>query len=201
MADRREPRKRPSTRSGAEIVDAILDAAEALIDELGLGRFTTNAVVERAGVSVGSLYQYFPNKDAILVALARRLERRTSEQLIAALEGASGEPLEVAAQRCVDVLLSGIGGLTFRRALLHEVPPGRALDASAPVDATIAERLRAELARRDDVRPGPHVLMAMVIGHAIEGVIEAVVREHPALVELPMFRAELNELVLRYLRR
>ncbi len=52
--------------------DAILEAAARIIGGGGLAAFNTNAVAERAGVSIGSLYQYFPNKDALMVALIQR---------------------------------------------------------------------------------------------------------------------------------
>jgi AcrR family transcriptional regulator len=50
----------------------IVEAAAQLIEERGLPGYNTNAVAARAGVSIGSLYQYFPDKDAIMIALARR---------------------------------------------------------------------------------------------------------------------------------
>lgn len=65
-------RKRPRQRRSVETVDRILDAATRVFDEQGYRRTTTNVIAERAGVSIGSLYQYFPNKDAVLVALAER---------------------------------------------------------------------------------------------------------------------------------
>jgi AcrR family transcriptional regulator len=59
-------------------VDAILEAAARVFAEQGFSAGTTNRIAERAGVSVGSLYEYFPNKDSILVAL---VERTTAEGL------------------------------------------------------------------------------------------------------------------------
>jgi len=67
-----EPRKRPVQERSRDTVDRILSAAARIFDEDGYRRTTTNRVAEAAGVSVGSLYQYFPNKDALLVALAER---------------------------------------------------------------------------------------------------------------------------------
>lgn len=67
-----EPRKRPRQRRSAETVDRILGAAARILDERGYAGTTTNHVAASAGVSIGSLYQYFPNKDALLVALAER---------------------------------------------------------------------------------------------------------------------------------
>jgi AcrR family transcriptional regulator len=67
-----EPRKSPRQRRSRETVERILDAAARIFDERGYRGTTTNHVAELAGVSIGSLYQYFPNKDALLVALAER---------------------------------------------------------------------------------------------------------------------------------
>jgi AcrR family transcriptional regulator len=67
-----EPRKSPRQRRSRDTVERILDAAARIFDERGYRGTTTNHVAALAGVSVGSLYQYFPNKDAILVALAER---------------------------------------------------------------------------------------------------------------------------------
>jgi AcrR family transcriptional regulator len=73
IPDRRlEPRKLPKqSRSGATF-EAVLEAAAQIFERRGYAAGTTNRIAERAGVSIGSLYQYFPNKDAILVALVHR---------------------------------------------------------------------------------------------------------------------------------
>jgi AcrR family transcriptional regulator len=62
-------------------VDAILDATEQILTEQGLGRLTTNAVAELSGFSIGSIYQYFPGKDALLAELRRRHQREVIEVL------------------------------------------------------------------------------------------------------------------------
>lgn len=67
-----EPRKQPVQDRSRQTVERILQAAARIFDEEGYRRTTTNRVAEAAGVSIGSLYQYFPNKDALLVALAER---------------------------------------------------------------------------------------------------------------------------------
>jgi AcrR family transcriptional regulator len=64
------PRKEPRQERARATVDAILTAAAELFDRLGYDGTTTDIIAERAGVSVGSLYQYFPTKDALLRKLA-----------------------------------------------------------------------------------------------------------------------------------
>lgn len=67
-----EPRKRPHQQRSATTVETILEAAARILERKGLDALTTNAVAELAGVSIGSLYQYFPGKAAILAELIRR---------------------------------------------------------------------------------------------------------------------------------
>lgn len=67
-----EPRKTPRQTRAVATVAAILEAAARIIEESGLAAFNTNRTAERAGVSIGSLYQYFPTKEAILSELIRR---------------------------------------------------------------------------------------------------------------------------------
>lgn len=66
------PRKSPSQPRSAHTVNAILEGAAHILESLGLEGYTTNAIAERAGVSIGSLYQYFPTKEAVTVALIER---------------------------------------------------------------------------------------------------------------------------------
>ena len=74
-----EPRKRPVQARSAVTVDAVLEATLQVLLEAGKERLTTTRVAYRAGVSVGTLYQYFPNKSALLQGvLTRHLDRVTS---------------------------------------------------------------------------------------------------------------------------
>jgi AcrR family transcriptional regulator len=98
MTDRQQAqissRKRPKQARSAELVAAILDAAAQVLAKEGAPRFTTARVAERAGVSVGSIYQYFPNKAAILFRLQSDEWRRTSELLRLILEDVQRPPPE-----------------------------------------------------------------------------------------------------------
>ncbi|MFT4918666.1 MAG: AcrR family transcriptional regulator, partial [Zhongshania aliphaticivorans] len=61
-----EPRRRPSQSRSKVLVDAIIQACKQVLADEGEERLTTNRIAEVAGVTIGSLYQYFPNKEAIL---------------------------------------------------------------------------------------------------------------------------------------
>lgn len=87
-------RKEPKQARSTGLVADILQAATQVLAEVGAQGFTTARVAETAGVSVGSLYQYFPNKAAILFRLQTDEWRRTTELLRGILEDARRPPLE-----------------------------------------------------------------------------------------------------------
>jgi AcrR family transcriptional regulator len=98
MTDRSSPRissrKQPQQARSADLVAAILEAAVQVLAKEGAARFTTARVAEKAGVSVGSVYQYFPNKAAILFRLQSDEWRQTTDMLRAILEDAGKPPFE-----------------------------------------------------------------------------------------------------------
>jgi AcrR family transcriptional regulator len=98
MADRRKPqissRKQPKQARSTELVAVILEAALHVLAEEGAHRFTTTRLAEKAGVSVGSLYQYFPNKAAILFRLQNDEWRQTTDLLREILEHRKEPPRE-----------------------------------------------------------------------------------------------------------
>ncbi len=88
-----KPRRQPSQRRSADMVEAILEAAARVLEREGLARYNTNRVAEVAGVSVGSLYQYFPSKDALTVALIERTHADLDAALAEAAEACVGRTL------------------------------------------------------------------------------------------------------------
>ena len=128
-------RKRPKQARSTELVAAILEAAAQVLAKEGAPRFTTARVAERAGVSVGSVYQYFPNKAAILFRLQSDEWRQTSELLRDILEDVRRPPL----QRLRDLVHA------FIRSECDEAAMRVALHDAAPLyrDAPEAREARA----------------------------------------------------------
>ncbi len=85
-----KPRKQPTQPRAVATVACILEAAAQILEVQGFEAFNTNAVAERAGVSIGSLYQYFPGKDALLIALMQREKQRFRDDASAALAEPDG---------------------------------------------------------------------------------------------------------------
>jgi len=98
MTDRQSPpissRRKPKQARSNDLVSAILEAALQVLATEGARRFTTTRVAERAGVSVGSVYQYFPNKASILFRLQADEWRQTTEMLTRILLDANQPPFE-----------------------------------------------------------------------------------------------------------
>jgi AcrR family transcriptional regulator len=93
------PRKTATQTRATKTVEAIIEAAARILETLGFEGYTTNAIAKRAGVSIGSLYQYFPNKDAITLAL---IERESGILLHEVLEAAVIEDWREALNQMVD---------------------------------------------------------------------------------------------------
>jgi AcrR family transcriptional regulator len=87
-------RKVPTQVRSQETVSVILEASARILESDGLHGFNTNAIAARAGVSIGSLYQYFPNKDAILLALIGRFEEALHDAVLNTMQGGRGQELK-----------------------------------------------------------------------------------------------------------
>jgi AcrR family transcriptional regulator len=139
VARRRSPsissRKQPKQARSTELVATILEAAVQVLAKQGAQRFTAARVAEKAGVSVGSLYQYFPNKAAILFRLQSDEWRQTSELLRGILEDGTRPPFE-RLRRLVHA---------FIRSECEEAALRGALDDAAPLyrDAPEARKAKA----------------------------------------------------------
>lgn len=81
-----DPRKRPRQARSVATFEAILEAAARILESLGFAGFNTNAVAELAGVSIGSLYQYFPSKESLIVELIRRERAQLSNHIVEAIK-------------------------------------------------------------------------------------------------------------------
>ncbi len=95
-------RRKPLQARAARTVETLLQAAALVIEERGPAGYNTNAVCERAGVSIGSLYQYFSNKDMLTAALIEREHERMVGWLRALMDDTLGQPLDAVVDRIVE---------------------------------------------------------------------------------------------------
>lgn len=100
-----EPRKQPRQARAKATVDAIFEATIQVLLSDGLSRLTTTRVADRAGVSVGTMYQYFPQKHALLFALLQQHLETVSEAVFAACARCRGMPLEIMSDSLVSAFV------------------------------------------------------------------------------------------------
>ncbi len=105
MAAALKPRKQPRQDRSTVTVEAILEAAIRILRDGGWAELTTTRVAELAGVSVGSLYQYFPNREAIAVEIVRQRTRAFLE-VVVAVDLAGVTDLDEAAHRAMTAFLA-----------------------------------------------------------------------------------------------
>jgi AcrR family transcriptional regulator len=185
-------RKTPAQSRSRATVEVILEAAVQLLEAGGERGFNTNAVAERAGVSIGTLYRYFPDKQAILVALARR-EMEAVNATTSAL-AAEGSPPGARDRAIIRAFLHAFGGRTKARrvavaALLAHADPVELAAGYATVDRSFVD---AEGQRLSPVR-------AFVLSRAVQGAMRAAVMEGVDFLQAPEFEDELVRLGRAYL--
>ena len=201
MAKARQPienkRRIPHQARAAETVAAILEGAAQVLEAGGLAGFTTNAAAERAGVSIGTLYQYFADKNALLRAIAEREMGTTLAAVAKALRKETGETAEASVRAMVHAIVHAFRGRQrARKAVLQAVlAQGLSLEMMGPVAAFIAQagnepqRGLARLSREQ----------AFVLSRALMGAIRSAVLEEQPFFKSAAFEDELVRLVLSYL--
>jgi AcrR family transcriptional regulator len=163
------PKKLPRQARAQATFDVIVEACARLLREDGYAALTTNRIAERAGVSIGSLYEFFPNKEAIVaVLIERQMERIVGDaalRLDEALErSAERNASELLIQEIVDLVSSD----SLFRVLLREVPFSAQLPAAQRALATALELVRAGAERAQDRVALPHLEAdAWLIGRMI----------------------------------
>jgi AcrR family transcriptional regulator len=198
---RTTPRKRPSQERSRATVDAILAATARVLVRHGYDDLTTNAVATAAGVSIGSLYQYFPNKTSLVAALLERHLDHMNAAVLAELSRVAQLPM-VEAVRCVVELTIRAHAIDpeLHRVLTEQVPRVGKLAKLRELDQ-ICHRMVAGLltARKDELAIRDPDLAAFVLVSAIEAIIHRAAVLYPHRLRDPHLVDEAALLVTRYL--
>ena len=196
---RPQPRKRPQQERSRITVEAVLEAAAQVLERDGYADLTTTAVAERAGVSIGTLYQYFPDKDAVIAGLVEDWLAGEVQDMKRVFEGAESLDLEDAADRLVEAFVAVFADRTGRSAaVLHGALWVRWRPA---IDDLLADTVSgvAGLLRRSQ-RTDDADLTAYVATHAVVGVVVRALVERPGDLESGAVSREAKRLVRGYLR-
>ena len=195
-----EARKSPRQERAKVTVESILRATAHVLATDGYGKASTNRVAEAAGVSVGSLYQYFPNKDALVMAVAEEHSRAMLELLVdTAARYREGDLREGVRYFVSGMIRSHAIDPKLHRALLQQLLH-LGFDTFAETQVQVRALVAAWLEfRRPELKVADCNITAFVLVSAVENVVHAAVFEDPALLEQPAFEDELVRLVLRLL--
>ena len=196
-------RKAPRQARSAATIAAIVEAAAQILEREGEEAATTARVAERAGVSIGTLYQYFSDRDAVLAAVIRRDRQLMSAEIARRISDANPQSGEALVRDIIAALLAGMRPRRRRRRL---ITLGAAMriqsseDIAATIDAvglliaSAAARYPQEIAR--PLTP----VRAYVLTRAVMGALRAALTENAKVLDEPEFEEELVRLALAYLR-
>ncbi|WP_084960130.1 TetR/AcrR family transcriptional regulator [Thermoactinospora rubra] len=198
-------RRRPAQRRSAERVERMLDECAALLDEVGYEALTTKEVARRAGVPIGTFYQFFPDKRGLVRALALRNLEAFLARVADRIAAIGPEHWTDLADLAIDEFVAmkrttpGFGVVDFGEVL--PTPGGPAmpgtnhmLDAVRENNAIVADRLRELIG----VPPGPETDRALLVAvEATDAVLKLAFRARPD--GDPALIAECKQLVRRYL--
>jgi AcrR family transcriptional regulator len=193
-------RKKPRQKRAEATLEAILAAAVQILAKGGEEALTIDKIAARAGASVGSIYQYFGSKDAILLELLRREREAIGARLAADLATARPPTLEAVARRVIRTLVETFRARRGRRKLIALVMLRAREDGGAEIlDRVTAAILGAAAAFPDRSRPLSEV-SAYVLTRAVMGPLRAAMIENRDVLDRPEFEEELVRLALAYLR-
>jgi len=181
-------------------VETIFEATARIIEQQGQGALNTNHIAARAGISIGTLYQYFPTKDAILVAMARRELANDRAEVIRAISEALEVPDAPIARLAVRTLIDLHRQRQEVRGVIMQVHAalGFGEEHSQPL-REVTELLSARSDRVAPGRPGPiSPATLFVLTRAIIGVIRAAAQERSQLLGSSEFEDELVRLIEAY---
>jgi len=195
------PRKRPRQDRAKATVESILDATARLLVRRGFDGLTTNDVAVAAGVSIGSLYQYFPNKQALVAALAERHIEQMNAKLVGLLGQVALLPIPQAVRAVIEMTIEAHAAEPeLHQVLTEQVPRVGRLGKVRELE-TICLRVVTALfeARQGELAIRDPELSAFMVCVAIEAVVHRTVVYAPERLRDPRLVDEACALVTRYL--
>lgn len=203
------PRKLPQQDRSRVTVEAILEATTHILTQEGYDKANTNRIAERAGISIGSLYQYFPNKESLMAALMEQHSNEIAQLVESKLKDLSEEPLEIAIPVLVKAVLAAHAiNPRLHQVLNEEIPRSGQLQKMKKADERITELLQAYLTQWSDssqerlrqrIRPQNIDMTVFIISCTLEALCHSAIIEQPWFVDNSQFEQEVADLLLLYL--
>ena len=195
------PRRKPQQARSRRTWETIVDAAADLLVEEGYHNTSTNKIAERADISVGSIYQYFPNKEAIVLAVMQGFAERQYEILADGLAGLERDDLRTVVRRVIDNMLQAKRDQPeLSRVLFEQIPPVGQHDILRDWTDRASALIGGALADRDDeLRELDFEMASYILVNGCHGIVHGVVSTHQGPFDDAKLAEETTELVMRYL--
>jgi AcrR family transcriptional regulator len=193
-------RRQPKQRRSRQTVEAVLDAVVRILKRDGIDAVTTNRIAEVAGVSIGSVYQYFPDKRAIFTALHDRQVEEIARLIESTLVAHAGSAFADLVRALVEALVDAhASDPELHQLLTSEVPHGA--DGARALEVRLRGTFRLAISSRTDVRRMPRDLdrMLFVLPHMVEALSHGAALRRPPRLSLAAAREEAVRAVLAYL--
>jgi AcrR family transcriptional regulator len=195
---RTAPRKRAQQERSRAMVDAILEATARVLIAIGYDRASTKRIAEEAGISIGSLYQYFPSKEAVVAALMERHVASVLALVQGELAALAGAELPDAVRAVVTAFFRAQHvDRRLRRVFVEQVPRVGKLDRLREIEAQVAALGRAYLEQRRIARPDAALAAVVVVRTVAALTYQALIDD--AGVSEERWIDEIAEVVLGYL--
>lgn len=200
-----KPRKYASQERSRATVDALIEATARILVKEGFDKASTNRIAEVAGVSIGSLYQYFPAKDALVAAVIERHDQDIMKIVRGALAEAESQPIENGVRRIFAAAIEAhCINPKLHRVLAEQLPRGGRLGNVEVLNRQTHALFRRYLeGHRDEIRMADLGLAAFVCGTSIEALSHTAVLHQPEMLSDNAVEALIDEgtrLVVGYLQ-
>jgi AcrR family transcriptional regulator len=196
-----KPRKTPLQARSTHTVEVIFDACIHVLLDGGIERLTTTRVAERAGVSIGSLYQYFPNKQSLLAAVLERHLRRVVEAVEQACSECKGSTTDTMAATMVDAFLTAkLGDAAASSALYAVAAEVGGMDVVARLTQRSQLAICDMLATTAGRRFTDPAVVGFVVSTALVGPVQALLAAKAPPRRVTAVRSQLKSMVAAYLR-
>ena len=184
------------------MVEVLVEATTRVLLKDGYEACTTNRVAEVAGVSIGSVYQYFPHKESLVLAVMERHQEQMQAAMVLRLSELANADLATAVHEMLGAMLEAQRlQPRLHRVLLEQVPRIGALRRLHELNSQYVPLVESWLeAHRDQLGITSPSVAAWVLIGAVEGVLSRVLMEKPGWLELGLLQEHLTRLVLSYLQ-
>ncbi|MDZ7960382.1 MAG: TetR/AcrR family transcriptional regulator [Aulosira sp. DedQUE10] len=194
---RTTPRKLPQQDRSKFTVDVILTATAHILIEEGYDKASTNRIAERAGVSIGSLYQYFPNKASLIAALHERHVSTMMTVIESKLTDLFESPIAVVLPTIVKANIAAHAIDPTLHRVLHEQVPRL---SGTEQEVSMTKLLRTYLSKQcDRIEPQKLDYMVFIVEQTIEALTHAAVIERSDLLQDEQLEQEISQMLLSYL--